>query len=79
MPMIITEADTDAQIAACYPVMQALRPQVPEGGFLARLRPQHNRNTGIVWRSSGGFAPAATAWRLTATQATTEAQCGDVL
>lgn len=33
-------ANTDADIAACYPVMAELRPHVPEADFVARIRRQ---------------------------------------
>lgn len=38
--MIIRIATTDADIAACYPVMQELRPHVAEAAFLSRVRSQ---------------------------------------
>jgi GNAT superfamily N-acetyltransferase len=34
----VREAQTDAQIAACYPVMAQLRPHVPPEGFVALVR-----------------------------------------
>ena len=33
-------ADTDAAIAACYPVMVQLRPQIEQRDFLTRVRRQ---------------------------------------
>lgn len=38
--MTIHIATTDAEIAACYPVMHALRPHIAEGQFLLRIRSQ---------------------------------------
>lgn len=38
--MEIQIAETDAEIEACYPVMQELRPHVPREEFLARVRRQ---------------------------------------
>jgi hypothetical protein len=34
-------ADTDLDIASCFPVMQQLRPQLDAGGFVARVRRMH--------------------------------------
>jgi GNAT superfamily N-acetyltransferase len=34
----ILVADTDARIAACYPVLSQLRPQLAERNFVARIR-----------------------------------------
>ncbi|MGA7801484.1 MAG: GNAT family N-acetyltransferase [Gammaproteobacteria bacterium] len=36
-------AETDSEIAACYPVMAQLRPQVGEESFLPRVRAQMDR------------------------------------
>lgn len=38
--MNIHIATSDCEIAACYPVMQALRPHIAEDEFLARVRSQ---------------------------------------
>jgi len=38
--MQITLATTDAEINACYPVMQELRPHINEAEFLPRVRTQ---------------------------------------
>lgn len=40
--MNIRLATTDAEIAACYPVMRELRPHVREEQFLSRVRSQEN-------------------------------------
>lgn len=40
--MDIRVATTDAEIAACYPVMRELRPHIAEGEFLSRIRRQQN-------------------------------------
>ncbi len=40
--MNIRIATTDAEIAACYPVMRELRPHVGEEQFLPRVRSQEN-------------------------------------
>lgn len=40
--MNIRIATTDAEIAACYPVMQVLRPHIAEDQFLSRVRGQEN-------------------------------------
>ncbi|HEX5057031.1 MAG TPA: GNAT family N-acetyltransferase [Gammaproteobacteria bacterium] len=36
--MNIKIASSDRQIAACYPVMRELRPDIPEDGFVSRVR-----------------------------------------
>jgi GNAT superfamily N-acetyltransferase len=36
--MTVQEAETDAQIAACHPVLAVLRPHVPAEGFVDRVR-----------------------------------------
>ncbi|MDF1553964.1 MAG: GNAT family N-acetyltransferase [Deferrisomatales bacterium] len=41
--MGIRTATTDTDIAACYPVMRELRPQVPESEFVSRVRSQEQR------------------------------------
>jgi GNAT superfamily N-acetyltransferase len=38
--MTIQIATSDAEIAACYPVMQALRPHIPQDQFISRIRNQ---------------------------------------
>lgn len=40
--MTIHIAITDAEIAACYPVMRELRPHIAEDQFLARVRSQES-------------------------------------
>ncbi len=42
--MNIRIATTDAEIAACFPVMRELRPHIAEDEFLSRVR--HQQNTG---------------------------------
>jgi GNAT superfamily N-acetyltransferase len=36
--MIVQEAQTDAEIESCYPVLAQLRPHVPADGFVALIR-----------------------------------------
>jgi len=38
MPTTLHEAQTDAEIEACYPVLSQLRPHVPPEGFAALVR-----------------------------------------
>jgi len=40
--MNIRIATTDAEIAACYPVIRVLRPHLAEDSFLSRIRRQEN-------------------------------------
>lgn len=46
--MDIYLAESDEQIAACYPVMRELRPHVPEEGFIARVRAQQRSGYRLV-------------------------------
>jgi GNAT superfamily N-acetyltransferase len=36
--MDVTIAESDAEIAACYPLMRELRPHIAEGAFVSRIR-----------------------------------------
>lgn len=47
--MNIQVAITDAEIAACYPVMRELRPQLEEAEFLARVRSLENKGYQLAY------------------------------
>lgn len=53
-------ADTDAEIAACFPVFQALRPQLAADDFLTRVRRQQAQSYHILaLESAHGIVSAA--------------------
>jgi len=53
-------ADTDAEIAACFPVFQALRPQLAADDFLTRVRRQQAQSYRILaLESDQGIVSAA--------------------
>ena len=58
--MNIRIATTDSEIAACYPVMQELRPHIPEDQFLPRVRSQEKNGYQLVFveHSDGVLAVA---------------------
>lgn len=58
--MKIRIAETDAEIAACYPVMQELRPHIPREEFLARVRRQEQAGYRLAYLDAGQ-GPAAVA------------------
>lgn len=56
-------AETDADIARCFPVMQQLRPHLDAGGFVARIRRMQGEGFALAFleddaavvRAVGGF------------------------
>lgn len=58
-------ADTDAQILACFPVMQTLRPALERESFVARVRRQQANGYRLAWRESAGLPVAAAGFRIT--------------
>lgn len=56
--MDITLADTDTQIAACFPVMAQLRPHLVEADFVARVLVMRAQGFQLASLSDGG------PWRL---------------
>lgn len=58
--MNIRIAQTDTEIAACYPVMQELRPHIPEEQFLTRVRRQESAGYRLAYvqKPSGVVAVA---------------------
>ncbi len=49
MDMSIRIATTDIEIAACYPVMRELRPQLVESKFISRVRSQEKTGYRLVF------------------------------
>lgn len=46
--VLIRRAETDAEIAACFPVMAQLRPHLEEGTFVARVRRMADGGYGLA-------------------------------
>ena len=65
MGIDILQAETDAQIAATFPVMQQLRPHLAQDGYVPLIRglmaSDGLRLTAVV---EGGTVRAVAAWRL---------------
>ena len=62
--MNIRVATTDAEIAACYPVMRELRPHIAEGQFLSRVRNQENAGYRLAYVQASNSAVAVAGFRL---------------
>jgi GNAT superfamily N-acetyltransferase len=63
--MQIQIAHTDAAIAACYPVMQQLRPHITEDDFVVRVRRQERAGCRLAFvRAPDGQATAVAGFRI---------------
>ena len=62
--MNIRIATTDTEIAACYPVMQELRPHVVEGQFLSRIRSQEKVGYRLAYVQASNSVVAVAGFRL---------------
>jgi GNAT superfamily N-acetyltransferase len=62
--MNVRLAKTDKDIAACYPVMQELRPQVLEDEFVARVRSQQRSGYRLVLVEDGDAIVAVAGFRI---------------
>ena len=61
----ICVADTEAEIAACFPAFHELRPHLPEKGFVAQVQRQmKNHGYVLVYISSHGQVVAAAGYRV---------------
>jgi GNAT superfamily N-acetyltransferase len=60
----VREAATDAEIAACWPVMQQLRPHVAEAAFVARVRRQMQSGYRLAFFLGNGRVRAVAGFRL---------------
>lgn len=65
----ISLASTDAEIAACFPVMHELRPQLVASEFIARVRRQQRDDYQLVQRSGAAGPVAVAGFRLSETLA----------
>jgi len=61
----IALAETDAQIAACFPTMAQLRPHLAEAEFVARVRRMQAQGYQLAFVSDGGQVRAVAGFRLT--------------
>jgi GNAT superfamily N-acetyltransferase len=62
--MNIRPARTDKEIAACYPVMRELRPQIPENEFVSRVRGQEGGGYRLAVVEDGGGIVAIAGFRI---------------
>jgi GNAT superfamily N-acetyltransferase len=60
----ITQAATDADIERCEPVMRELRPHIPAGEFLARIRRQEKDGFRLAFVEDGGAVKAVAGYRI---------------
>jgi len=61
--MHICIATTDAEIAACYPVMRELRPHIAEDQFLFRVRSQENAGYRLAFVGEADVVVAVAGFR----------------
>lgn len=62
--MIIRLAESEPRIAACYPVMQLLRPHLQEDEFIGRVRAQQSDGYRLALAEVEGVAVAVAGFRL---------------
>lgn len=62
--MPIRIATSDDEIAACYPVMQALRPQVAQNEFVGRVRRQQGAGYRLAFIEEAGDVLAVAGFRI---------------
>jgi GNAT superfamily N-acetyltransferase len=62
--MNIKLAESDAEIAACHPVMQELRPHLDEGTFVHRVQRQREAGYRLAYLEDGGRPVAVAGFRL---------------
>jgi len=63
--MIIRLAESDSRIAACYPVMQLLRPHLREDEFVSRVRAQQSDGYRLAVAEVEGKPVAVAGFRIT--------------
>ena len=61
--MHIAVAETDADIARCFAVMQQLRPHLVESDFVARVRRMQREGFRLAWLEDGGVVRAVAGYR----------------
>jgi GNAT superfamily N-acetyltransferase len=63
MPITLHEAQTDAEIEACYPVLAQLRPHVPPEGFVALVRRLIEGGYRMAYAADEGMVRAVAGYR----------------
>lgn len=61
--MTITLAETDSEIARCFPVMQQLRPQLVESEFVTRIRTMQSTGFHLAALAVDGRVAAVAGYR----------------
>lgn len=61
---VVREADGDAAIARCHPVMHQLRPHVPRDGFVERVRRQAATGYRLAYVEDAGRVVAVAGFRI---------------
>ena len=64
MPETITLADTDAAIAACFPVMLQLRPNLTPEEFVPRVRQQQAEGYRLAYLADDGGVRSVAGFRI---------------
>lgn len=62
--MEIFHANTDTEITACFPVMNALRPHLERASFVARVRQQQAQGYQLVFIRDGNAVVSAAGFRI---------------
>lgn len=62
--MAISIATTDAEIAACYPIMRELRPHIRKEKFLAQVRSQENTGYRLAFLQGSDELVAVAGFRI---------------
>ena len=62
--MELSRANTDVEIAGCFPVLKVLRPHLEEATFVATVRRQMGRGYQLVFLRHEGAVVAATGYRV---------------
>lgn len=61
--MKIALAESDADIARCFPVMAQLRPHLVEAAFVARVRQMQHEGFHLAWLEDAGTVRAVAGYR----------------
>lgn len=64
MSAAVHEAESDAAIERCHPVMAQLRPHVPREGWVARVRRQQAAGYRLAYVESAGRVTAVAGYRI---------------
>ena len=65
MTIALRHADTDAEVAACFPAMRELRPHLADAGkFVSRVRRQRQEGYRLLAAWDDGTAVGVAGWRV---------------